>query len=114
MITKQLFNNQQTWIKRDSGLFDVTMAAHDGAKACELVGNYLLYELSKLYQKKDIGVYRENGLVVFKNECGPVKWTLPISNQFFTEFSLMTHFYSFEQKIMLKSLKIISTSNIKT
>ena len=36
-----LFHDQQTWTKRDSGLFDVTMGAHDGAEVCELVGNYL-------------------------------------------------------------------------
>ena len=54
-----LFNDQQTWIKRDSGPFDVTMKANDGAEVCELVGNYLLYELSKLYGKKDIGLYRD-------------------------------------------------------
>ena len=53
-----LFNDQQTWIKRDSGLFDVTMIAYDGAEVCELIGKYLLYELSKLYAKKDIGLYR--------------------------------------------------------
>ena len=66
-----LFNDQQTWIKRDSGLFDVTMGAYDGAEVCELVGNYLLYELSKLYEKKDIGLYRDDGLAVFKNKSGP-------------------------------------------
>ena len=66
-----LFNDQQTWIKRDSGLFDVTMGAHDGAEVCELVGNYLLYKLSKLYEKKDIGLYRDDGLAVFKNKSGP-------------------------------------------
>ena len=47
-----LLNDQQTWIKRDSGLFDVTMGAYDGAEVCELVGNYLLYELSQLFEKK--------------------------------------------------------------
>ena len=52
-----LFNDKQTWIKRDSGPFDVTMEANDGAELCELVANYLLYELSKLYGKKDIGLY---------------------------------------------------------
>ena len=66
-----LFNNQQTWIKRDSGLFDVTMGAYNGAEVCELDGNYLLYELSKLYEKKDIWLYRDDGLVVFKNKSGP-------------------------------------------
>ena len=64
-------NNQQTLIKRDSGLFDVTMGAYGEAEVCELVGSYLLYELSKLYEKKDIGLYRDDGLAVFKNKSGP-------------------------------------------
>ena len=66
-----LFNDQQIWIKRDSRLFNVMMEADDVAEVCELVGNYLLYELSKLYKKKDIGLYRDDGGVVFKNESGP-------------------------------------------
>ena len=66
-----LLNDQQTWIKRDSGLFDVTMGAYDGAEVCELVGTYLLYEIAKLYEKKDIGLYRDDGLAVFKNKSGP-------------------------------------------
>ena len=65
MMTKNarkslLFNNQQTWIKRDSGLFDVTMRKYDEAEVYELVGYYLIYELSKLYAKKDIGLYRDD------------------------------------------------------
>ena len=65
------FKDQQTWIKRNSGLFGVTMGAYDGAEVCELVGNYLLYELSKLYEKKDIGLYGDDGLAVFKNKSRP-------------------------------------------
>ena len=38
-----LFNKQQTWIKKESGLFDVTMGAYDGAEVYELVGSFLLY-----------------------------------------------------------------------
>ena len=49
------FNDQQNWIKRDSGLFDVTLGACNEAEVCELVGNYLPYELSKLFEKKDTG-----------------------------------------------------------
>ena len=65
MMTKNakkslLFNNQQTWIKRDSGLFDVTMRVYDETEVYELVGYYLIYELSKLYEKKDRGLYRDN------------------------------------------------------
>ena len=76
MMTKNakkslLFNNQQTWIKRDSGLFDVTMRVYDETEVYELIGYYLIYELSKLYEKKDIGLYRDNWLAVFKNKSGP-------------------------------------------
>ena len=46
-------SDQQTWIKRVSGLFYVAMGVYDEAEVCELVGNYLLKELSKLYEKKD-------------------------------------------------------------
>ena len=66
-----LFNDQHSWIKRYSGLFDVTIGAYDGAEVCKLTGNYLLYKLSKLYEKKDIGLYRDDGLAVFKNKSGP-------------------------------------------
>ena len=47
------------------------MGACDGAEVCELVGNHLLDELSKLYKKKVIGLYRDDGLIVFKNKSGP-------------------------------------------
>ena len=33
-----LFKDQQTWIKRDSGLLDVTMGAYHRAEVCESVG----------------------------------------------------------------------------
>ena len=65
-----LFNDHQTWIKRDSGLFNITMGAYDGAEVCELVGNDLFYELSKLCEKKDMGLYGDDGLAVFKNKSG--------------------------------------------
>ena len=81
MMTKQLFITQENhWsltisqlglIEKVGYLFDVTVGAQDGAEVCELVGNYLLYELSKLYEKKDIGLYRDDGLAVFKNKSGP-------------------------------------------
>ena len=39
-------------------------------EVCELVGNHLLYELSKLYKKKGKGLHRDDILVVFKNKSG--------------------------------------------
>ena len=63
-----LFNDQLTWIKRAS---DFTMGAYDGTEVSELVRNYLLCELWKLYEKKDIGLYGDNELAVFRNKNGP-------------------------------------------
>ena len=66
-----LFDDSHTWIKRDGGLFDVTMGAFDGAEVCELVGTYLLSLLSKKCKKSDVGLYRDDGLAVFMNMSGP-------------------------------------------
>ena len=33
-----LFNQEQTWMKKGSDLFDVSMGAYDGAEVCELIG----------------------------------------------------------------------------
>ena len=46
---------------------------------------------------------------ILKIFCG--KTVLLISNQLFTDDLLMINFYSFEQRIVLKSLKIISTKD---
>ena len=47
------------------------MGVYNRAEFCELVGSYLLYKLSKLCDKKDIGLYRDNGLAVFNNKSRP-------------------------------------------
>ena len=65
-----LFNGQHVWIKKEGGLFDVTIGAFDGAEFCEAVGNFLLNQLSKNYNKKHIGLYRDDRLVIFKNVSG--------------------------------------------
>ena len=36
----------------ESGLFDVTKGAYDGAEVYELVGSFLLYQLSSKYNNK--------------------------------------------------------------
>ena len=40
-----LFIGQHVWIKKEGGLFDVTMGAFDGAEVCGAVGNFLLFFL---------------------------------------------------------------------
>ena len=47
------------------------MGAFDGAEVCKLVGIFLLDKLSSVNNKKCIGIYRDDGLVVFKNLSGP-------------------------------------------
>ena len=54
-------------MKKD-GLFNVTMRAYDGAEACELVGTFLLDKISEKYDKNSIGLYRDDGLSLFKNK----------------------------------------------
>ena len=47
-----LFNGQHVWIKKKGELFDVTMEVFDGTEVCEAVGTFLLYQLSRNYDKK--------------------------------------------------------------
>ena len=39
-------------VKKESGLFNVTMGAYSGAEVSELVGSFLLSQLSNKYIKK--------------------------------------------------------------
>ena len=57
--------------KKDCGLFDVAMGAFDGAEVCEFVGNFLLHKLSEKYERKNLAVYHDDGLAIFKNVNGP-------------------------------------------
>ena len=66
-----LFNNKETWVKKGDKLFDVTMGAYDGAEVCELVGCFMLSVIASKYDKNDIGIYRDDGLAVFKDKSGP-------------------------------------------
>ena len=48
-----LFDNETAWTKKNhSSMFDVTMDSFDGADVCELVGLFLLNNLSEKYGKK--------------------------------------------------------------
>ena len=54
-------------MKKQSGLFDVTIGAYDVAEVCELVGTYMLSPISEKYNEKDFGLYRDDRLGVVKN-----------------------------------------------
>ena len=47
------------------------MGTFDGGEVCEAVGNFLLYQLSKTYNEKYIGLYMNEGLAIFKNVSKP-------------------------------------------
>ena len=66
-----LFNQGEPWAKKEDENFDVTMGAYDGAEVCELVGIYLQSLLGEKYNKTDFGLYRDDGMAVFRNVSGP-------------------------------------------
>ena len=47
------------------------MGAYDGVEVCELVGIFLQNQISQHYNKNNIGLYRDDGLAVFRNVSGP-------------------------------------------
>ena len=64
------FNGDNTWVKKDGESFDVTMGSYDGAEVCELVGLFILNELTKKFGKENIGLYRDDGLALLKGTNG--------------------------------------------
>ena len=67
-----LFQKGEPWIKK-SGTedFDVLMGCYDGAEVCELVGSYMLIQLTYCVNKESISLYRDDGLAVFPNISKP-------------------------------------------
>ena len=57
-------------MKREGNLFDVTMGVYDCAEVCELVDNSMLNKIRKKYNKNDMGLYRDDGVAVFRNTTG--------------------------------------------
>ena len=58
-------------MKTGSDLLDVSMDAYDGVELCELIGIFLLNLLGRQDNAKNIGLYRDDGLSIFKNCSGP-------------------------------------------
>ena len=67
-----LFDTTSVWVKNGNNpLFDDTMGSYDGAEICELVGLYLLNQLSTVIDKSSVGLYRDDGLAAINNANGP-------------------------------------------
>ena len=47
------------------------MGSFDGAEVCEPIGLFLLNNLSEKYGKNNVGLYRDDGLVLLTNATGP-------------------------------------------
>ena len=65
-----LFCYDSAWIKKSGSLFDVTMGSYDGAEVCELVGLFLLHQVSQLFGTNNNGLYRDDGLAILNNTPG--------------------------------------------
>jgi hypothetical protein len=48
------------------------MGCFDGAEICELVGLYILNDLSRKFEKDFVGLYRDDGLALIKGKSGRV------------------------------------------
>ena len=55
------------WQKKNTNLFDLAMGAYNQADICELVGLFLLNIFANKFDKNSVGLYRGNGLALFKN-----------------------------------------------
>ena len=58
-------------MKKWSHRFDVSMGAYDAAEVLFCEGIFLLYFLGRQCNTKNIGLYRDDGLSIFKNCSGP-------------------------------------------
>ena len=66
-----LFFNDEAWKKKDTdSSFDVTTGSFDGAELCELIGisiQSLLTDSIELITKENIGLYRDDRLILLRN-----------------------------------------------
>ena len=66
------FHDGIPWVKRSGNEdFDMPMGLCDSAEVCELVGAFLLNNLSHAIDKTSVGLYRDDRLGVFKSHSDP-------------------------------------------
>ena len=94
-----LYKEREPWIKKQSNNFDVTMGSYDGAEVCELIGIFMLSLIGNKYNPNNIGLYRDDGLAVFKNTSGPQSEKIKMT---------------FQKMFKNKGLDIIISCNMKT
>ena len=61
-----------SWVeKTGTENIDVPMGCYDGAEVCELVGCYILNQLSTVMRNELVGLYRDDCLGIMKKMSGP-------------------------------------------
>ena len=54
-------------MKKDSNeMFDLTIKSNNGAEVCKLVGMFALTQLPATYYRRNIRLYQDNSLTVFR------------------------------------------------
>ena len=65
---QDVFIKDEAWKKKESdSCIGITMGNNDGTESCELTGIYILSQLSNLLPQKDIGLCRDDGLILLWN-----------------------------------------------
>ena len=59
------------------------MGSYDGAEVCELIGILMLSLIGNIYNRNNIGLYRDDGLAVFKTTNDPQSEKIKLSYTFF-------------------------------
>ena len=81
------------------------MGSYDGAEICELVSLFIFNYLGKKFAKKNIGLYRDDGLAIIKNRSAG------LANK--TRKELHNVFKQFGQKITAEAnLKFLKLSTL--
>lgn len=64
-----LIHKGEEWVKNSYDQFDITMGSLDSAESSDLIGLFILYNLTAHYEinTNDIGLYRDDGLMVIRN-----------------------------------------------
>ena len=66
----KLINEKTLMMSSGGDIFDIAMGAYDGAEVCELVGTFLLDKINEICNKSNIGLYRDDGLSIFRKKSG--------------------------------------------
>ena len=67
-----LRNNKSDWVKKGNNNFDLPMGAYDSAQLSDLVGIYIIHSLGNIVPPSQIGLYRDDGLILVPNSNGPL------------------------------------------